>query len=92
MAQNKTAPAAPVGRGAPRKSRVSVIPLSVLLPTMGEVGALYRLQPLLERRLQSLQNEAVSYEEEGEDGARVVVEESMLNQALQWLSVSNTEE
>ena len=86
--QKPVAPGAKLG-----KSRLSVMPLAVLLPTLGEARDLHRVAPNLERRLGAIQDQAqqrAADDPEGEAGR--AVEESMLNQVLQWLSVERESE
>ena len=94
MADNKQNPARDpflptaspaAGLAQPKKGRLPVMPLTVLLPTIGELSILHRVAPQLERRLATLQDRSSS--ENVDDQAQRVLEESMLNQVLQWISV-----
>ena len=71
-----------------RGSRLSVVPLAVLLPKLGELSNLSKLAPFLERKLADLQAEQKTDDNEA---PRAGSEESMLNQVLQWLSIGRQE-
>ena len=76
--------------GAPlRKGRLSVMPLAVLLPTLGDLKNVPLIRPQITRHLEELHAEAstLAGEEEGEERRKRQAEESMLNQVLLWLSV-----
>lgn len=74
-------------RSTARKSRLSVMPLAVLLPPVGSISELSRLAPGLQRRLVELQQgkSAMSVDESEEQTHRAS-EESMLNQVMLWLT------
>lgn len=80
-------PAAVAGNPEVREgSRLSTMPLAVLLPRLSEVSALQAHAAVFESRLE----EIVEDREQGEDDSKErAAEESMLRQVLQWLSVSN---
>ena len=76
----------------PRRSRLATRPLAVLLPRLGELSRLASMAEALELRLTQAQEASV---EEGSDFAevdRISGEQAMLNQVLQWLSLSSKEE
>lgn len=82
-------PIVPKPRREPyRRSRLPVMPLAVLLPSIGELSNLSDLAPNFERRLQRLHEEKESAAGSGRelDLARRAGEESMLNQVIQWLN------
>ncbi|MCB0324287.1 MAG: hypothetical protein KDD69_11975 [Bdellovibrionales bacterium] len=95
-AREPLVPLAHTGSGVPKRTRLPVMPLAVLLPSLSDVSTLPRLQTQLEKRLQALQ-EAAGSGIPLEDGAspagaaepasQAANEESMLNQVLQWLAV-----
>lgn len=66
-------------------TRLAVMPLTVLLPALGDITSLSICTGQLESRYRQLQAQNVSPPEEVESWARLG-EESMLNQVLQWLS------
>ena len=72
-----------------RKPRLPVMPLAVLLPQFGELGKLPSLAAQFEKRHQELlgATQRFSGEEDAEGRRERLAEESMLNQALQWLQV-----
>ncbi len=74
-----------------RRTRLSTMPLSVLLPKLGEISALPAFEESAEERLVLIRG-AVD-EGSQEDIRRGVGEEAMLFQVLQWLQQgSNGEE
>lgn len=74
----------------PQRSRLSVMPLAVLLPKLGEISSLPRLAELLEKRLADLQaKKHQMLNDEGEERVRRLNEESMLNQVMQWLAAGS---
>jgi hypothetical protein len=73
---------------APKRSRLPVMPLAVLLPAAGEVSDLARLGEQLERRLADLQSAPSSVDiSDSAAQHRRAAEESMLSQVVQWLTV-----
>lgn len=71
------------------RSRLSVIPFSVLLPPLGELSSLQSLRGPLEKRLRELQSEIST--SSGEVSKERLSEASMLNQVVQWLSPGESE-
>ena len=67
------------------RRRLAVMPMSVLLPRLGDVGELVGFGPMLRARLEEIQ----AAEDEGsqEDMRKRLGEEGMLIQVLQWLNV-----
>lgn len=66
-----------------KKSRLALMPLTVLLPDLGEPGRLHAYRQHFTRRLQEL-----GALESGEDRQREhTAEEIMLNQITKWLSL-----
>ena len=72
------------------RSRLSSMPLAVLLPPLADVGQLVQLREELEQLREGLQEES----EAGgaEDRTRLQVEQNMLQQVFQWLDVDTAEE
>ena len=92
---NDRSPAVPAARKSAEnpdyKSRLATMPLAVLLPTLGEVSSLYGVSERLERRHAALLAQAAQFSgEESEEKSKRAVEDSMLNQVLQWLSVGES--
>jgi hypothetical protein len=65
------------------RDKLSIIPLAVLLPEFGEVNRLHASRARLEMRLEQLQSKTIGAEQTKDE----VSEETMLNQAIQWLSL-----
>lgn len=76
-----------------RRQRLAVMPLAVLLPSLGNLTDIHLLRPHINRRLEELQAEAAASagEDDNEIRRKRLAEESMLNQVLQWLSVGSEE-
>ena len=85
------AAAAPNGRvsmiGSPveKGSRVSVTPFAVLLPQLSNISALRDMRGAFENKLAEIRSTR-SLDEKEE--ARLLSEESMLSQVLQWLTIA----
>lgn len=71
----------------PRKSRLAQMPLTVLLPELGEASRLHAYQQHISRRLQELGTTDAGEERQREHTA----EEVMLNQVMKWLSLGARE-
>lgn len=65
------------------RDKLSVIPLAVLLPELGEVNRLHSSRARLELRLEQLQNKTIGVEQSKDE----LSEETMLNQVIQWLTL-----
>ena len=66
-----------------KKSRLALMPLTVLLPELGEAGRLHAYRQHVMKRLQEL-----GAHDGGEDRRREhSAEEAMLNQVTKWLSL-----
>lgn len=89
MATKSGAPKAPqVGRA---REKLATMPLSVLLPQIGDLSSLSAASENLENRLQEVQ----SNDNDGgtqDDVRRRVGEEAMLLQVLNWLNVGRDRE
>lgn len=71
------------------RTRLSSLPLSVLLPPLSDVGHLAQFRAEFEERLEDVQERA-----ETADAAEAVnlqVEQNMIQQILQWLDVDGTQ-
>ncbi|OVE79676.1 hypothetical protein BVY02_02525 [bacterium J17] len=78
----RTAPiAVSRARTADRKSRLSVMPLAVLLPEIGSTRSLMPYADFFASRLEQLDNEKLGADESS------LKERSMIKQVLGWLSV-----
>lgn len=71
------------------RTRLTTMPLAVLLPQLSDVGQIADFREELEERLRDVQSMAEAGE--SEDLGRVQVEQSMLQQVLQWLDVETDE-
>ena len=67
------------------KKKLPVIPLAVLLPQIGNVSDLQRVSTLLSQKLKNIQEEKTA-KTEGLTKDKAL-EESMLTQAMTWLSL-----
>lgn len=74
--------------------KLASMPLSVLLPKLGDVRDVAVYSDVIEARLLELQqmNTASGGEVDPEQRRRRTLEESMLNQAMQWLSIQSNRE
>lgn len=71
-------------------SRLALMPLAVLLPKIGDLRQVAQGSDLFASRLAEIQSQNLSGVMEDEDAESVKrrsLEESMLNQVLQWLSI-----
>ena len=80
-------PVSPVPPG----SKLSVTPFATLLPQLTELSALRDMRDFLEDRLQAVQSERDGLRNEDLDAKELLSEESMINQVLQWLTVSENQ-
>ncbi len=67
-----------------RKERLSVMPLTVLLPKLGELTDLPKLASGIERKYEEL---VAASESDPEQNTQLASEQAMLNQVVQWLSI-----
>lgn len=75
-----------------QKSRLSVMPLAVLLPAVGDLSMLSQIEANLQKHLHELQQEKLAFSvDESEEQTGRISEESMLNQVLLWLSAGSEE-
>lgn len=80
-----------VGEEAPpEKSRLSVIPFAVLLPTVGDLAELEQFRVFFEKRSQEIRS--LTLASTGEVSKELACEGSMLNQVLQWFRLGRGEE
>ncbi len=75
----------------PPGSKLSVTPFATLLPPLTELSALRDMREFLESRLEAVQAERDGLRNEDLDGKELLSEESMINQVLQWLTVSDNQ-
>ncbi len=75
----------------PPGSKLSVTPFATLLPQLTELSALRDMRGFLEDRLEAVQAERDGLRNEDMDGKELLSEESMINQVLQWLTVSDNQ-
>ncbi len=80
-------PVSPVPPG----SKLSVTPFAILLPPLTDLSSLRDMREFLEDRLQAVQSERDGLRNEDLDGKELLSEESMINQVLQWLTVSENQ-
>ena len=73
-----------------RNARLPVMPLAVLLPQLGDLGALSGMAASIEARLAEL--EALRTTADEEWTRETAAEDSMLNQVMRWLTVGDEEE
>ncbi len=66
------------------KERLSVVPLAVLLPKLGELTDLPKLASGIERKYEEL---VAATESDPEQNTQLASEQAMLNQVVQWLSI-----
>jgi hypothetical protein len=73
-------------------SKLSVMPLTMLLPELGDMSKLPRFAASFQHRLEQLQGARGAFQDEDSpDTSRSVSEESMLTQVMQWLSAGSRE-
>ena len=73
-----------------QRSRLSTMPLAVLLPALSDVSQLSPLREELETCLEGVQQSAEAAE--ADDRSRLQVEQNMLQQVFQWLDADSKEE
>lgn len=80
--------------GGVSSKRLASMPLSSLLPRLGEVGSIVAFAETFTERAAELQANSFATipgeDDESEIRKKRMLEESMLNQALQWLSIQGT--
>lgn len=82
-------PAAPSANPEVREgSRLSTMPLAVLLPRLSDVSQLPQFSAMFSERLEAIVEGRESADED--ESKERAAEESMLRQLLQWLAVSQS--
>ena len=71
------------------RKKLASMPLSILLPRLGELSLLHSIREKLQKRHQELL--ALKTTNAEELSREILSEESMINQILQWLSVPSGE-
>ncbi len=81
-----------MGSEATDRRKVSIMPLAVLLPRLGEVSSIANFAEAFQQRVEEIQQQRDGEEIGTEhDLRRLLNEEAMLTQVLQWLSVEGNE-